>query len=71
MIDVEGGPDLDGGDGGGCRGRDRALLGESGLSLLLEAVEKPHKSSTDNGLPWLGGPVFSPGRRSATASSTG
>jgi hypothetical protein len=47
MIDVEGGPDLDGGDVGGCRGRDRALLGESGLSLLLEAVEKPHKSSTD------------------------
>jgi hypothetical protein len=29
----EPGPDLDGG-GGGCRGRDRALLGESGLSLL-------------------------------------
>jgi hypothetical protein len=43
MIGVEGGPDLDGGDGGDCRSRDRALLGESGFTLLPEAVEKPHK----------------------------
>jgi hypothetical protein len=68
MIDVEGGHDLDGGDVGGCRGRDRALLGESGLSLSKSLINR----QLINGAALVGRPCFfAPGRRSATASSTG
>jgi hypothetical protein len=70
MIDVEGGPDLDGGWWGLPRPGPCSLGGER-AQLILEAVESLINRQLINGAALVGRPCFfSPGRRSATASST-